>query len=71
MQRHATLPPVDAGDILLRAILEGHSAPSFTARKARFLHDENPTDSHQILKNFFYGPVECPWCDDALCSTAV
>lgn len=71
MRRHATIPPVDAGDILLRAILEGNSAPPFTARKARILHDENPSESHLFLQNFFYGPAECPWCNDGLCSTAV
>ena len=58
-------------NLLMTWILEGSSASPFIARRAQQLHEANPSDTHLIFKNFFYGPVECPWCNTQLGTAAV
>lgn len=61
----------DESDLLFRALLEGSYASIFTARRAQAFHNQHRDDAHLLLKNFFYGGGECPWCETLLCSSSV
>jgi len=59
------------GDLVLRAVLEGKAASLFTRKRAQELHADEAGEVHSILKNFFYGGCECPWCGSVLCPSGV